>query len=327
MFLVQTKIEEVLAWRNPVETISAMTIFSLITINPHLLLSIPLFIALFALLIPSYQARHPPPSTAVSGVPTEVTQAISPPPEPAKPVPELSRDFFMNMRDIQNTMDDFSNAYDIIRAWVIHITTFSDEPLSSTVLAFTSISVIVVIAFIQYLPMRWIILVLGNIGILACNPILYRFITTTYITPKHIDQLKQRIDQFVREDYIPPPQSKNVTYTVEIFEARRLLPPVPPNHFPDWSPSIFSPFPPQSTSGTTKLSSISPPPGYTFVEEDWKVDEIKEKWATERGVNDDTGFWIAESDEFDKESDGWVVYEAGGWKVRRLTRVVIRTVG
>src|SRR5208282_3904147 len=125
-------------WRNPIETISAMTIFSLITINPYLLLSIPLFILLFALLIPSYQVRHPPPSTSVSAVPTEVTQAISPPPQLAKPVPELSRDFFMNMRDIQNTMDDFSNAYDIVRAWIMHIATFSNEPLSSTVLAFTS---------------------------------------------------------------------------------------------------------------------------------------------------------------------------------------------
>ena len=304
-----------------------MTIFSLITINPHLILSVPLFILLFALLIPSYQVRHPPPSTTVSGVPTEVTQAISPPPEPAKPVPELSRDFFMNMRDIQNTMDDFNNAYDIVRAWVIHITTFSNEPLSSTVLAFTSIGVIVMIAFIQFLPIRWGILVLGNAGILACNPNLYRFITTTYITPKEIERLKQIIDQFVKEDYIPPPQSKYVTFTVEIFEARRLLPPVPPNHLPDWSSSIFSAFPPQSTNSTNKLSSISSPPGYTFVEKDWKVDENKEKWATERGVNDDTGFWIAEIDEFDKESDGWVVYEAGGWKVRRLTRGVIRSVG
>ena len=304
-----------------------MIIFSLITINPHLLVSLPLFILLFALLIPSYQARHPPPSTAVSAIPTEVTEAISPPPQPAKPVPELSRDFFMNMRDIQNTMDDFSNVYDTVRAWVMHVATFSNEALSSTVLAFTSVGVIFVITFIQFLPMRWVVLVLGNIGILACNPVLYRFITTTYITPKEIERLKQKIDQFVQHDYIPPPQSKYVIFTVEIFEARRLLPPVPPNHFPDWSPSKFSPFPPQSTNSTNKLSAISPPPGYTFVEEDWKVDEDKERWATERGVNDDTGFWIAESDEFDKENDGWVIYEAGGWKVRRLTRGVVRAVG
>jgi hypothetical protein len=33
-----------------------------------------------------------------------------------------------------------------------------------------------------------------------------------------------------------------------------------------------------------------------------------------------------EEDELDREGDGWVVYEAGGWKVRRLTREVVRDV-
>src|SRR5271169_3294124 len=142
--MVQNKIEDVISWRNPIETISAMTIFSLITLDPRLLLSLPLFIIMFALLVPSYQTRHPPPPQSMSTVAAEVTQAISPPPQPAKPAPELSRDFFMNMRDIQNTMGDFSNVYDLIRAWVIDVTTFSNEPLSSTVLAFTSIAVVII---------------------------------------------------------------------------------------------------------------------------------------------------------------------------------------
>src|SRR5271170_8212864 len=142
IFLVQNKVEDVLTWRNPIETISAMTIFSLVTLNPGLLISLPLFIVVFALLVPGYEARHPPPPSTLSSAPTEVTSAISPPLQPAKPAPELSRDFFMNMRDIQNSMDDFSDVYDSIRAWVVHVATFSNEPLSSTVLAFTSVAVI-----------------------------------------------------------------------------------------------------------------------------------------------------------------------------------------
>jgi Integral peroxisomal membrane peroxin len=281
---------------------------------------------MFALLIPSYQARHPPPPSAISNVPAEVTQAISPAPQPAKPAPELSRDFLMNMRDIQNTMDDFSNAYDLVRAWVVHVTTFRNEPLSSTVLAFTFMASIVMVMFIQFIPLRWIVLVLGNAAILACNPVLYKYIMTKYITPEEIERIKRRVDQFVKDDYIPPPPSKFVTFTVEIFESRRLLPPVPPKHFPDWSTSKFSHFPPQSTSSTEKLSAISPPSGYVFGEDEWKVDDNTQKWATERGVNNETGFWVPEGDEFDREGDGWVVYEAGGWKVRRLTRGVVRAV-
>ena len=149
---------------------------------------------------------------------------------------------------------------------------------------------------------------------------------TTYLTPDEIERIKKHIEEFVKEDYIPPPKSTNVTLTVEIFESRRLLPPVPPNHFPDWSPSKFSPFPPQTTNSTDKLAVVSPPPGYVFVQEDWKLDENTEIWATERGACDETGFWIPEGDEFESEGDGWVVYEAGGWKVRRWTRGVVRTV-
>src|SRR5579859_4498827 len=203
--MTQNKIEEVITWRNPIETVSAMIIFSLITINPHLLLPLPLFAFMFILLIPAYLTRHPPPPSSLTNAPSDVTQPTSPPPQPAKQVPELSRDFFMNMRDIQNTMDDFSNVYDLIRAWIQHITTFSNEPLSSTLLAFTSLAALGMLLVVHLLPCRWIILVLGNALILASHPAVYRYITTTYITPEELERIKQRIDQFVQEDYIPPP--------------------------------------------------------------------------------------------------------------------------
>jgi len=324
--MVQNKIEDVLAWRNPVETISAMVIFSLFVINPQLAISLPFFIVVFALLIPSYESRHPPPPMSLSSASLEVTQAISPAPQTGKPAQELSRDFFMNMRDIQNSMDDFSNAYDLIRGYVLYITTFRDEPLSSTVLAFSTIGCLAMMLFVQFLPMRFIVLIAGNAAILACHPFLFKYIITNYIRPEEIERIKQRIEQFVKDDYIPPPPSQNVMRTVEIFEWRRLLPPAPGNHLPDWSDSRFSPFPPQAANSTEKLSAISSPDGYIFGRDEWKIDVDKEKWATERGMNDDTGFWIVDGDEFQKEGDGWVVYEAGGWKVRRLTRAVVRAV-
>jgi hypothetical protein len=322
--MVQSKIEDILAWRNYIETISVMIVFSLVSIDPNLLVPLPIFILLFALLIPSYQARHPPPPLTLSDLPTEVSQPILPAPQLAKPAPELSRDFFMNMRDIQNSMDDFSNLYDLVRDWVIHLTTFKNEPLSSTILAFSTIAAIALILFLQYLPVRWFVLILGNATILSCHPAISKYITTTYLTPEELERLKQKIDTFVQEDYIPPPPINRIIYTVEIFESRRLLPPVPPNHLPDWSDSYFSPFPPQLINATTKLASVSPPPGFKFAEEDWKVDEEKEKWARERGTSDDSGFWFVDEDDLRRDTEGWVVYESGGWKVRRLTRGVIR---
>ena len=143
--------------------------------------------------------------------------------------------------------------------------------------------------------------------------------------PEEIERIKSKIDEFVKEDYIPPPPPRYVTFPVEIFESKRLLPPVPPAHLPDWSAPKYSRFPPRSTDTTDKLPVVSPPAGYVFAPDDWKVDETK-KWVADRSSEDDTGFWIADGEEFDREGDGWVSFDAGGWKVRRLTRGVVRAV-
>ena len=303
-----------------------MTIFSLVIINPQILLSLPLFIVLFALLVPSYQARHPAAPTSISCAPTEVTESIAPVPQPAKPVPELSRDFLMNMRDIQNSMDDFNTLYDMVRDWVLYLTTFRNEALSSTLLAYSAIALIGMLIFMDFVPIRWIMLLLGNGIILAGNQSLWKFVTSTYLTPDLIAKVKRHVDDFVKEDYIPPPPPQRVSHMVEIFESRRLLPPIPPNALPDWTSSNFSPFPPQSTNATDKLSIVAPPPGYVYTEEDWKVDENKTKWAMERAFFDESGFWVIDETEIEGEIDGWVLYAASGWKVRRLTREVVRRV-
>jgi Integral peroxisomal membrane peroxin len=326
IFVVQNKIADVLTWRNPIETISAMTIFSLVTLDPRLLLSLPFFILVFALLIPGYETRHPPPPNAISSAPAAVVQAYSPASQPGKPAAELSRGFFMNMRDIQNSMDDFSDLYDAIRKWVLDVTTFKDEPLSSTVLAFSFLASVALLLLIQFLPIRYFILIAGNALILFCHPAIKRWVVTNYITPQRIERLKKEIDEFVKDDYIAPPKPTDILTEVEIFESRRLQPPRPPNHFPDWSPSRYSTFPPQQANTTDKLSAVDPPPGYIFAPEFWMIDFDTEKWPRERAQMDESGYWIAEQDEFDQEEEGWVVYEAGGWKVRRMTRGVIRSV-
>jgi len=60
-----------------------------------------------------------------------------------------------------------------------------------------------------------------------------------------------------------------------------------------------------------------------YTEDDWSVSEDN-SWAIERAEDDESGFWIADEDDLGKEGEGWVVYESIGWKVRRLTRKVVR---
>src|SRR5690606_13949348 len=55
------------------------------------------------------------------------------PPVEVKAVGELSKEFFRNLRDLQNTMDDFSNVHDSIIRTIGPPTNFSNERLSSGV--------------------------------------------------------------------------------------------------------------------------------------------------------------------------------------------------
>ncbi|KAI4285568.1 MAG: hypothetical protein L6R38_000535 [Xanthoria sp. 2 TBL-2021] len=55
------------------------------------------------------------------------------PPRTIKPAPEMSKDFLRNMRDLQNSMDDFSKLHDAVLKVITPPTNFSNEALSSTV--------------------------------------------------------------------------------------------------------------------------------------------------------------------------------------------------
>ncbi|KAL8995160.1 MAG: hypothetical protein Q9169_005069, partial [Polycauliona sp. 2 TL-2023] len=63
-------------------------------------------------MVPAYLVRHPAPpptivhsSYSINGPPLAPARTI-------KPAAEMSKDFFRNMRDLQNSMDDFSTVHD-----------------------------------------------------------------------------------------------------------------------------------------------------------------------------------------------------------------------
>jgi len=84
-------------------------------------------------MVPAFLARHPPPLKIQL---TDTYGANDPKPAPIQNVklaPESSKDFFRNMRDLQNSMDDFSVIHDQLLGIISPLTNFSDERLSSTI--------------------------------------------------------------------------------------------------------------------------------------------------------------------------------------------------
>ncbi|KAB8290780.1 hypothetical protein EYC80_008417 [Monilinia laxa] len=147
VFVFQAKVIRLLSWKQWSHTLSFLAVYTFVCLDPYLLTVLPLAVLLLAILIPSFIARHPAPPTTITAD-SFTYSTTGPPIAPAptvKPVKELSKDFFRNMRDLQNCMEDFSQLHDQIITLISPSTNFSNEPLSSTLFLF----LVVTAAFIR----------------------------------------------------------------------------------------------------------------------------------------------------------------------------------
>lgn len=113
IFVFQSKLLRLLSWRKYSHTISLLLVYTFICLDPSLISVLPLAILLLGVFIPAFLARHPAPPIAQTS--SFEYSPRGPPIAPAttvKPVKELSKDFFRNMRDLQNCMEDFSVVHD-----------------------------------------------------------------------------------------------------------------------------------------------------------------------------------------------------------------------
>lgn len=179
VFKFQARVFRLLSWRRPTHTLSLLAVYTFLCLDPYLLLALPLAIALFGILVPSFVARHPAPAPDSDRVRNLSYSPRGPPLAPArtpKPTRELSSDFFRNMGDLQNVMEDFSVAHDKVIALVVPKTNFSDEALSSVVVVFLSGGCLLMLIAAHLLPLRFLALTGGWAAILSGHPTVARWI-------------------------------------------------------------------------------------------------------------------------------------------------------
>ncbi|SPQ22217.1 5f9bd021-dd23-429d-817f-930aa11fefcc [Thermothielavioides terrestris] len=335
VFKFQARALRVLSWRRPTQTLSLLAVYTFVCLDPYLLLALPLAIALFGILVPSFVARHPAPSS-----------------EPDQPAKELSRAFLRNMGDLQNVMDDFSVAHDKIVALVVPVTNFSDEALSSAVFVVLSGACLVMLIAAHLLPLRFIALVGGWAGILSGHPAVARWIrqakaqytaaaaTTTTTTNNNSNNNNAKAASAPAKSTTPwysptallqsllsdiQLDSAPETREVEIFELQRRTFPSsstipasshPPSPSPssagrdsagEWQPWLFSPSPydPLSAArlagerprGARFFEDVRPPDGWEWSEKKWALDLWSREWVEERII---TGV------EVETEGERWV---------------------
>lgn len=343
VFVFQKKVSRILSWQEPTHTLSLMAVYTFCCLNPNLLIVLPLVVCLFFIMEPAFVARHPPASSENF---LEVHTGAGPasaPPVTVKPVPEASKDFFRNMRDLQNSMEDFTIAHDGIVQLIGTRTNFSDERLSTLIYQSLFALALLLLVAAKLIPWRLLALLSGWALVGSFHPEISQLIASFDKKPlKHAYfAVKAWLVYWMNEDILldESPRKREV----EVFELQRQT------TEGTWGPCLYGPAPYDLQSpariagnvpkGATRFEDVQPPKGWQWNAKLWRLDLQSHQWVEDRMIT-----------AVDIESDGdrWV-YDIGAqspaqaalhaivdgnvnqhsddlWRRRRWTRTVRRKV-
>lgn len=283
---------EFLYWKNPSLTLTILSVYSFICLNPRILITLPSVGLLLCIMVPAYTARHPPPPPS-SNIQSNPVIACGPPLRPPaipKPVPDFSREFFLNMVDTQNAMYDFVVVHDAIVEALSWFALFAgDETLSS--FFFTLLTVFTVLLYLMapiiynWVPWRIIFMILGWIA-LACT---YPFPGTN--TQRHINTVASRGVEISKDfaytlDHLSKTEFSELdpleVHEVEVFEIQKFN-----NKEAQWNHSFYidNAFQTQQQSPSSSLSEILPPVDWIFVSKNWELDYTPDLWVKNRHLS------------------------------------------
>lgn len=302
VFVMQNRLIHLFTWRRPMATFSFLAVYSLLCLEPYLLPLLPFVGLLFSIMTPSFLARHPIPANDPRIEPSFRGPAIAPASR-VKPAPEFSKDFFRNMRDLQNCMEDFSRLHDAANEWITPYTNFSDEKLSSEL--YTCFFVIGFAGLVasQLVPWRFIALVAGWTATLLCHPNAQAVLLSSRTINQILAQIgaaKTALKNWAESDIIldEPPERRQV----EIFELQKYH-----GHSDTWESWLFSPSPYDPLSplriagarakGTQFFEDVQAPHGWVWRDKKWTLDLASREWVEQRMI---TGV------EIETEGERWV---------------------
>lgn len=323
VFVAEHRLRRLLSWKHPTHTLSFLALYTFVCLDPYLVFALPPAMTLLFIMVPSFITRHPPPP---SGMPLEKYTphgpAIAPPPE-VKAVSEMSKDFFRNLRDLQNSMDDFSVAHDKIISVIGPPTNFSDETVSSAVYLCLFFSSLALFVSAHYLPWRVIFLVAGWLAVCMMHPALRDLLLEahrTHLVPQE-RRASEAADSWVHRDIVLDTEPE--VREVEVFELQRRT---RAGEYESWmfSPTPYEPLSPsriaeEKPKGTRFFEDVRSPAGWEWGESKWTLDLGSRDWVEERCVN---------GVEVEEEGERWVYdYDEEGrgeWRRRRWVRTVKR---
>ncbi|KOS21611.1 Peroxisomal membrane protein PEX29 [Escovopsis weberi] len=326
VFQFQAQMVRILSWRRPSHTMSLLAAYTFVCLDPYLLSVLPVLALVLGAFIPGFLARHPAPPKGTLSSEQMGYSPRGPPLAPAvtvRPVKELSKDFFRNMRDLQNCMEDFSQGHDQVVALLVPLTNFSDEALSSAVFLFLVVGGILMTLTAHIMPWRFIFLIGGEHD--DDNHRHHRHSINGSNTHRrhhyYVHDNNNTNNRYYNYDIADSSichgdddddhnngrgahvilDSAPETREVEIFQLQR------DSGTGEWEPWVFcpSPYDPLSQAriagerprGTRFFEDVMPPDGWEWSEKKWALDLWSRDWVEERII---TGV------EVETEGERWV---------------------
>ncbi|SCW01253.1 LAFE_0D08504g1_1 [Lachancea fermentati] len=175
-FMIIDEIIRIFNWSNPAYTLSVMSLYTYAVLKPlPTLASAPIFYLLFGVMVPQYLKIHKPDPNPALG--TSPIPASGPPllkAEVPKPVPEFSKEFILNLTDLQNHMMIYVVIFDFINSILSKFAFFTDESISSVcflvLLVLACFNALFMDSIARFLPIRMILVVSGWLIVMVLHP-------------------------------------------------------------------------------------------------------------------------------------------------------------
>lgn len=322
VFLLQDNVIKFFNWENPFRTIGVLLIISHVIANPYLITAFPFAFIIFQVLIPHYLIIYPPDNSILNDyieynpIPSEIPLDNYKIP---KPVPQFTREFILNLTDLQNHMVIFITAYDFYYWLTSDYFYFKDEALSSSILLlFFSGMVLNLLVFPKLFPFLISILPIKSILLILvwCITILsHPHLRTTILDWVYKEETRLRflnignkIELYLSKIFDKEPEIEPLPMQVEIFELQRYN-----RRYKTWdligfTNNIFSINSPYRNmdliidgeieededrirdcfkiSKKVLIDNIKPPKNWEFVDKQWTLDLMVHSWVKRNLIED-----------------------------------------
>jgi hypothetical protein len=322
------------SWQQPSLTLAILMIYTHIVLKPLALLSLPPFFLLIYIMAPAYSSTHRPEYHTVLGK-TNPVLADGPrlkPVEIPQPASEFSKEFLLNMTDLQNHMVLYTQTWDGVIHWLSKFAYFINESISAAfyVGLFTlgAISLIFGDSLIQLIPFKFILLTIGWGVTIVFHPYFHDYVfdlvyseETRYYLLNKTNKIEAILEhQF---GYMELQEQREV----EIFEVHKLNKNLKEWQLMSFMDSDFTRLSQQrileTTNGVISKHDVKPPRDWEFITSDqWQIDLSPELWVKERMVTnavrlDHETKWVYDSADEDNHFQP-------EYRRRRWTRIVTR---